>query len=113
VPTQVQEAGDFYAALTPAEQLRFLVDIGMDLTMAARDCYEVGTDLLTDPVRMRQLNEIQHRVLGHARRLIGGSRDRYPDDVLVRILLESGNAATQSTVAGAYKRVVANFSRDS
>ena len=33
------------------------------------------------------MNEIQHRVTGHMRSLIAGNSKRYPDDVIVPIII--------------------------
>jgi hypothetical protein len=58
------------------------------LTILARDTYAVEEDGLTNPSRLRIMNEIQHRVTGFLMALHKNDAKRYPDDVLVRIILE-------------------------
>jgi len=39
----------------------FLVYLAHALTILARDTYEVGTEGVTNPSRLRHINELQHR----------------------------------------------------
>ena len=78
------EAVAKYSALSASEQLRVLTDYAHDLTVIARGTYVPQTDDIADPLRLRQLNEVQHRVTGHMRDLISSNTTRYPDDVIVR-----------------------------
>jgi hypothetical protein len=50
--------------------------------------YEVGEEGLTNPSRLRLINEVQHRVISFLMALIKNEEKRYPDEVLVRIILE-------------------------
>lgn len=59
-----------------------------ELTLVARDSYEVGGDGLTNPQRVRRINEVQHRVGAYLVALTRDNPNRYPDDVIVRIILE-------------------------
>ena len=43
-------------------KLMVVARIAHQLTMAARDTYEPGTRGVTDPVRLRSINEIMHRL---------------------------------------------------
>jgi len=44
-----------------------LVRLACELTICARDTYEVGTDRVLQPERLRAFNELLHRVTGAAR----------------------------------------------
>ena len=46
-------------------QLRVLAAFGHNLTIAARDTYAVDERGVRAPDRLRDINEIQHRVLAH------------------------------------------------
>jgi hypothetical protein len=83
-----QAARLLYSDLNRSAQIKLLSRFGFNLTIAARDTYEAGTEEVTDPQRLRRINEIQHRVFGHISSLIKNDPDRYPDDVLISILLE-------------------------
>ena len=86
--TDVPDAIASFSALNTEEQARFLARFAHDLTVAARDAYEAGGYGLTDPARVRAINEVQHRVTGHLSALLGDDPKRYPDDVVVGIFLE-------------------------
>jgi len=70
------------------EKIDFLVQIAHALTILARDAYTVEDQGLTNPSRLRLINEIQQRVTGFVLALRKNDVKRYPDDVLVRIILE-------------------------
>jgi hypothetical protein len=85
---EVHQALDRFCKYTAHEKIDFLVQFAHALTILARDTYAVGEDGLTNPSRLRIINEIQHRVTGCLMALCKNDSKRYPDDVLVRILLE-------------------------
>src|SRR2546422_2401895 len=58
------------------------------LTVLARDTYEGGRNGLTDPSRLRGMNELQHRVLRFLMALMKHDATRYPHDIFVRLILE-------------------------
>jgi hypothetical protein len=85
---EVQQALQTFCKYAPHEKIDFLVQFAHALTILARDTYAVGEDGLTNPARLRIINEIQHRATGCLMALCKNDSKRYPDDVLVRILLE-------------------------
>ncbi len=77
-----------------------------ELTIIARDSYEVGGDSLTNPQRMRRINEIQHRVSDFLCALQRNNPHRYPDDHLVRIILEHPeDGELERQLNGAFERL--------
>jgi hypothetical protein len=80
-----------YQSLSRDRQLRFLAQCGMNLTVAARETYEFQASGVVAPERLRRINEIQHRVLGHVIALLENSSQRYPDDAIVRIVLAASD----------------------
>ena len=70
------------------EKKEFIARLMYELTLVARDSYEVGQDGLTNPQRVRRINEVQHRVSAYLLALLRDNPNRFPDDVLVRIVLE-------------------------
>jgi hypothetical protein len=85
---EVHHAIETFCKYSPQEKIDFLVHISHALTILARDTYAVEDDGLTNPSRLRVINEIQHRVTGFLLALRKNDVKRYPDDVLVRIILE-------------------------
>lgn len=84
----VDEAISTFSSYSAEEKKEFLAQLSYELTVVARGCYEVGTEELTEPRRLRRLNEVQHRVTAFLWALLRDDPKRYPDDVLIRIVLE-------------------------
>jgi hypothetical protein len=85
---EAHRAIETFCQYSPQEKIDFLVQIAHALTILARDAYPVEDQGLTNPSRLRFINEIQHRVTGFVLALRKNDVKRYPDDVLVRIILE-------------------------
>ena len=84
----LDQAIESFSSYSPEEKTDFLARLAHSLTILARDTYEVGRNGLTNPSRLRTLNEVQHRVTAFLLALLKNDPKRYPDDVLVRIILE-------------------------
>ena len=84
----VHQAIETFGKYSLQEKIDFLVYFAHTLTILARDTYAVGEDGLTHPSRLRIINEVQHRVTSFLIALRKDEAQRYPDDVLVRIMLE-------------------------
>jgi hypothetical protein len=81
--------------LHPEGQLRVLATFGHELTIVARDAYEFQALGVRESERLRDINEIQHRVFGHICALARADASRYPDEVLLSILFELGDEYLQ------------------
>jgi hypothetical protein len=79
---------DKYSSLSKRQRLTFLSRLAAELTVCARDTYVAGSNRVAEPERLREFNELQHRITGHLRDLTAGNRDRYPDDVICGIIFE-------------------------
>jgi len=77
-----------FLGLAREEQIEALAWLSTELTIIARDSYEVGTMGLVHPARLRRINELQHRLSGHLLKLLRNDPGRYADEVLTRIILE-------------------------
>jgi hypothetical protein len=84
-------------------QLRLLARFGHNLTVEGRDTYVPQTDQVHAPSRLRAINEIQHRVLGHIYSLLTNSDQRYPDDVIVQIMLEHDDRLLRAQTSRAFE----------
>jgi hypothetical protein len=62
-----------FRELTQGEQVRLLIRLVRELTLVARHYYTPGTDQLGDPVAVRMVNEIQHRVAAQAENCFAGA----------------------------------------
>ena len=61
-----------FTALSSQVQTRLLIELARELTLVARNYYVPGTLELNDPVAVRLINEIQHRVTAHAAQTLSG-----------------------------------------
>lgn len=82
------KAVSVFASFSREEKQEFLAQLMYELTLIVRDSYEAGEGGLLDPARVRHANEVQHRVSAFLWALLRGDPQRYPDDTLVRIILD-------------------------
>jgi hypothetical protein len=80
------EAKRRYTRLPADVQVRVLASFGHNLTIAARDTYECQARCACTAATPR--HQIQHRVFTHILKLLADDPQRYPDDVLLSIMLE-------------------------
>ncbi len=106
----VEEAIEIFSNLTADEQKCFLAHLSHYLTVVARDAYEVGTENITNQSKMRWINEIQHQLSSHLLALLENDSERYPDDVLIRIIMEhSKDKAFEAEMIWVFERVAKRF----
>lgn len=55
------EAIAIFSSYSVAEKEEFIAQLIHELRIVARGTYEVGHDGLTEPQRLRRINEMQHR----------------------------------------------------
>jgi len=96
-----------FATLSCEEQARTLARLAYELTIVAREAYEVGSLGVSSPAKLRVINEIQHRVTSFLTALLTHDPFRYPDDVLVKIVLEHpSDLMFQQQLATAFERAL-------
>jgi hypothetical protein len=101
-----EKAINVFVSYSSKDKEEFLAHLIHELTIVARDTYEVGQDGLTNPQRMRRINEIQHRISDFLCALLHNNPHRYPDDVLVRIILEhSDDSELERQLSEAFARL--------
>jgi len=104
----IDEAVTFFSSCSTTEKLEFLAGLSFELTVVARLSYEVGGEGLTEPHRVRQINEVQHRITSFLSALLRDDTRRYPDDVLMNIILSHTDDATlEQQLSEAFTRTVA------
>ena len=106
----VQHAIEVFDHYSPDEKIDFLIQFAHALTILARDTYEVGTEGLSNPSQLRIINEVQHRVTSFLIALIKNDVKRYPEDTLVRIILEHPeDLALQRRLLEAFTHITAQM----
>ncbi len=88
----VNEAVSLYCSKSEAEQVKFLSRLSHQITIFARDTYEFESDSLSDPIKLRSINEMMHRILGQQFDLLLSNTSRYPDGTFIEILFEMAAA---------------------
>ncbi|HEX8735637.1 MAG TPA: hypothetical protein VF721_09965 [Pyrinomonadaceae bacterium] len=107
---KVEEALNFFSNLSNQERVEFLVRLGHELTIEARDSYEIGTENISNQSKIRRINEIQHRIFLEILALVKRNEKSYPDDVLMRMILEHReDKSFEAGIAQAFKRVADRF----
>jgi hypothetical protein len=102
----VDEAVAAFSALTRDRQIAVMTHYSFNMTIIARRTYIPGTEGVADPQRLRFLNELQHRVMGHICVLLNDDIKRYDDDAIVRIVVadEEEDEELLSAFAAAIRR---------
>jgi hypothetical protein len=97
-----------FLGLPHQAKIEALVHLIQELTILVRDTYEVGSSGLSNPARLRALNEVQHRISSHALALLRNDPCRYPDEVLANIILgHDDDLEFQRQITEAFARVMA------
>jgi hypothetical protein len=66
---------DYLTRLDRAGRHRFLAFLAHQLTISARETYEIGTEEVVETRHLRRYNEVMHRVLSNSVDLLDGRRD--------------------------------------
>lgn len=104
---QTKTVTNEFLALAVDAKVKLLVRLAHELTILARDTYEAGTDRVAAPERLRMINEIQHRITSFVDDLLNENIDRYPDEVLMKIILERpSNSSFQEQLQHAFERAL-------
>ena len=102
------EATPVFSAYSHDEKKEFLAQLMYELTLVARESYKAGGEGLSEPQRVKRVNEVQHRVSAFLLALLRDEPQRYPDDVLVRIILEQpDDAVLGQQLSEAFARLTA------
>ena len=80
-----------YAALDSPAKARFLAVLSNQLTIFMREEYDESADCARRVKRLMGANELQHNISSELRHHLEGDPDRYPDEVLLSILLEKAD----------------------
>jgi hypothetical protein len=84
----VDEAVSRYVAIPEDRKAWFLLRVSWWLTLYLRGCYdEADADLLAK--KLKGANEIQHQLSSGAWSHLTGNPNRYPDDTLIQICVET------------------------
>lgn len=96
-----------FSALSPLEQARFMTRFMYELTLEARNFYAPGGSQNIDAIKLRFINEIQHRVTRFIEQILIDDPSRPSDDVTLRLLLAPrAEKAIEGLMRAAYSRTI-------
>jgi len=90
-----------YQRMSTREQALFLSRFAHELTIAARETYDPDSSGLTDPAKLRLVNELMHRIMGQLIAVTTRNLDRYPDEVIFEMILDPGEGLSLRRAANA------------
>ena len=85
---EMNEAISLYCAKSEQEKMMILARLSHQITIFARDTYELENEGLSEPEKLRCINEIMHRILGQLNKHLYSDSDRYSDDVFVKMIFD-------------------------
>lgn len=96
-----------FSDLSSNEQARFMVHFMYELTLEARSFYAPGGQQAVDPMKLRFVNEVQHRVTRFIEQILIDDPSRPSNDVTLRLLLAPrSEKAIESLMHAAYTRTI-------
>jgi hypothetical protein len=100
------EATSFFEYLSEKEKIKCLAFLSHELTILARETYEVGTENIVNQPMIREINEIQHRISNKLISLSLGN-EGYTSEQLMQMIF---GGKTKNAVENIFSRVVMRFS---
>ena len=96
-----------FSDLSANEQARFMAHFMYELTLEARAFYAPGGQQAVDPMKLRFVNEVQHRVTRFIEQILIDDPSRPSDDVTLRLLLAPrSEKAIEGLMQAAYTRTI-------
>jgi hypothetical protein len=79
---------EVFTSSSREDKMDVLARLAHELTVLARDTYDLESDGVVTPSRLRIINEVQHRIMGFLIALMTKNPNRYPDDIFMQIILD-------------------------
>jgi hypothetical protein len=91
-----------YLLLSGTNKRRFLVSFIHNMSISVREYYRADPEAAVE--KFRKWNELLHRIAGNLGAMLRGSKERYPDDVLVEMITRAAEDGLQREVMWAWKK---------
>lgn len=96
-----------FTELSSIDQARFMARFMYELTLEARNFYAPGGQQNIDPMKLRFINEVQHRVTRFIEQILIDDPSRPSNDVTLRLLLAPrSEKAIEGLMQAAYVRTI-------
>ena len=100
-----------FLSLPESEKAQCLARFIFEMTIALRDVYSDGPDRAL--ASFKAWNELLHRVSATLDRMLAGSSERYPDDVLMKLVEGSAEQGLQRVVVWVLNQSLEHLPRKS
>lgn len=96
-----------FSELSSIDQARFMAHFMYELTLEARNFYTPGGQQNIDPLKLRFINEVQHRVTRFIEQILIDDPSRPSNDVTLRLLLAPrAEKVIEELMRTAYSRTI-------
>lgn len=95
-----------FSELSANEQARFMARFMYELTLEARNFYGPGGQQNIDPLKLRFINEVQHRLTRFIEQILIDDPTRSHDATLRLMLAPRSEKAIESLMQAAYVRTI-------
>jgi hypothetical protein len=94
-------AMESYLLLSAADKRRFLASFIHNMSVSVREFYLVDPEAAIE--KFRKWNELLHRIAGNLGAMLKGSKDRYPDNILVEMIRHAAEDGLRREILWAWK----------
>ena len=101
----VESEGRWFVGLNDSDKIAFLAAVAHALTVAGRSSYSFEGHGLENPVRLRRINEVQHRVLACLAELLSGESSKSFQVSIAKWVLGAEEPADREAISWAWYSV--------
>ena len=107
MPITPSECEQAIAAMSSADEVRFLAILGHWLTVVARGTYEFQAPGVKDPIALRAFNELHHRLYAQLRSLVTtGQRNLDAEDITSWLVGENQSSEFRAGCLWAFEQAL-------
>ncbi len=96
-----------FTAMSERQQATALARLAHELTVLTRETYGDGPSDITNGALLRWIKELQHRVTAGVVERLSEKRERFPDEVLVRMIADGTHNPLANSTGPIFERILA------
>ena len=97
-----------FTAMSERQQATALARLAHELTVLTRETYGDGPSDITNGALLRRIKELQHRVTAGVVERLSEKRERFPDEVLVRMIADGTHNPLANSTGPIFERILAS-----
>ena len=98
----LRSASQAFLRFSDAEKKKFLAEFISEMTVEVRGFYSQGATAANK--RFERWNELEHRLIGNLAAMLRDSDERYPDDVLIKLIQSAADDGLGKEISWALTR---------